>query len=297
MALVEDAGVPREEGEWSQAPFSNVVDEAYLRTMEIPLVQGRDFLATDDAEAPRVAIVNETMARRYWPAANAVGQRLTLGGLSGGVVEVVGVARDSMYLSPAEMPQKMLYLPLRQHPRSAMTVLAQTAGPSAAPLAAMRDVVRRVDAAVPSFDAQTIERFYDGLAVSIARVVLSLVAGIGIMGVALTVIGLYGLVSYSVNRRTREIGIRVAVGATYARLMRLLLRQGLTPAWVGMFAGLLLSVLTVTVLRATAPFSPTYDLWAVGALLPALFVVTLAAAFIPARRAATVNPIVALREE
>jgi ABC-type antimicrobial peptide transport system permease subunit len=127
--------------------------------------------------------------------------------------------------------------------------------------------------------------------------VLTLVSLIGLMGVAITVVGLYGLVSHAVNRRTREIGIRIAIGATYARVIRLLLRQGLTPAWIGMGAGLVPSVAAVIVLPAVAPFSPTYDGWAIAALRPVLFVVTLVAAFLPARRAATINPVVALREE
>jgi ABC-type antimicrobial peptide transport system permease subunit len=178
-----------------------------------------------------------------------------------------------------------------------MTLLAHTAGPSAGPLPGMRNVVTRVDPAIALFDVQTIERFYDAIAVSVARVILTLVTGIGLMGLAITVVGLYGLVSYSVNRRTREIGIRAAVGATYARLMAMLLREGMTPVWIGMAAGLVLSVLIVRALLASAIFSASYDLWVVASLAPALCAVTLAAAFLPARRAATVNPIVALREE
>jgi putative ABC transport system permease protein len=297
LAKVERRAGDAMAGEWSAAPFANVVDEHYLDTMEIPLVRGRGFQHTDAAGTPLVAIVNETMARRYWPGEEAVGRYLVMGGPLAGSVEVVGVARNSLYLYPAEPPQNMLYLPMRQHPRGIMVLLAQTAGPSEGPLPALRDVVRRVDAAVPVYDAQTIEQFYDAIAVSIASVILSLISGIGLMGIAITVIGLYGLVSYAVNRRTREIGIRVAVGASYARIMRLLLRQGLTPVWVGMGAGVLLSIGAARLLPAVAPFSQTYDTWALAALVPALFLVTLLAAFVPARRAATVNPIVALRDE
>jgi predicted permease len=296
VLTVEEAAFPSER-DWATAPLANVVSERYFDTMGIPLAAGRSFRADDDAAAPGVAIVNETMARRHWPGESAIGKRLTLRGRHQASVAVVGVARDSMYLYPAETPQRMMYLPLRQNPRSTMVLLTHTAGSSAAPLPEMRAAIRRIDPSVPSYDAQTIEYFYATIAVNIARTVLVLVGGIGLMGVAITVVGLYGLVSFSVNRRTREIGIRIAVGATYARVMRMLLQQGLTPAWVGMAAGVFMSVVAAVALPALAPFSATYDAWAVVALLPALFVVTLAAAFIPARRAATINPIVALREE
>jgi predicted permease len=297
MADVDHDTGPLADGEFSTNPFANVVDEHYFATMEIPLLRGRGFRAEDSADGPRVAVVNETMARRYWPGEEAVGQRLTLLGPTGGQVEIVGVVRNSVYIYPAELPQKMLYLPLRQAPRGTMVLLAQTAGPSAGPLPALRDVVRRVDAGVPTYDAQTIEHFYDTIAVSIYSVVLTLITGIGIIGVTITVIGLYGLVSYSVNRRTKEIGIRVAVGATYARIMRLLLRQGLTPAWVGLATGSMLSAAAVIALQTFAPFSQTYEGWTLAALVPLLFAVTLLAAFVPARRAATVNPVVALRDD
>lgn len=203
LAPVNRSG-PVVQGEFSLAPLSNVVDEHYFGVMDIPLARGRVFRAADTASAPRVAVVNETLARRYWPTEEAVGKRLTLTsparraqgrrvGETEESVEIVGVVRDSVYLYPAEMPQKMLYLPLRQAPRTTMVLLAQTAGPSAAALPGLREAVRRVDATVPVYDAQTIERFYDAIALSVARTILSLVSGIGIVGVAITVIGLYGL--------------------------------------------------------------------------------------------------------
>jgi ABC-type antimicrobial peptide transport system permease subunit len=220
-----------------------------------------------------------------------------LAGRQGGVIEIVGVARDSVYLYPAEMPQKMLYLPLRQNPRGIMVLLAQTSGASAEPLPAMREIIRRADSALSAYDAHTIERFYDALAVSIFRIVLTMVSGIGLMGVMITVIGLYGLVSYAVNRRVREIGVRAALGATYARLLAMLMRQGLTPVWIGVAGGIALSVITEATFSAMVPFSKAYDAWVAALLVPALCAVTAAAAFVPARRAALVDPMTALREE
>jgi ABC-type antimicrobial peptide transport system permease subunit len=202
-----------------------------------------------------------------------------------------------MYHFPGEAPSSMLYLPHRQQPRPNMVLLAQTAGPSAEPLSAMRELVSALDPDVPVYDAQTIERFYGALAVSLASVVLSMIGGIGVMGVVITVIGLYALVSYTATRRTREIGIRIAVGATYGRVLRLLLRQGLAPVWIGLGVGLLLSGATARILPAFVPLSEAYDGRALYGLVPVLLAVTLLAAFLPARRAARVNPMVALRDE
>lgn len=290
-------GAPLPQGRVGVQVWTNVVDEGYFTTMEIPLAAGRTFLATDDASAAPVAIVNETMAARHWPDQNPLGRRFRLHGESGPLVEVVGVARNSMYHFPGEAPSSMLYLPHRQQPRANMVLLVQTAGPSAEPLPAMRALVSALDPGVPVYDAQTIERFYDALAVSLASVVLSMIGGIGVMGVVITVIGLYALVSYAATRRTREIGIRIAVGATYGRVLRLLLRQGLTPVWVGLGVGLLLAGATTRLLPTLVPFSKAYDGRALYGLVPVLLSVTLLAAFLPARRAARVNPMVALRDE
>ena len=283
--------------EQTVVPFANVVDEGYFATMNIPVLGGREFLATDSATAPAVAILNETLAKRYWPTVDPVGQRFQLNDASGFWVEIVGVVRDSMYLYPAEPPQEMVYFPYRQQPRTAMTLLVQTTGPSVESLAAMRALVQTVDAEVPTYDVHTMERFYDALATRLAGVILSMVAGIGVMGVAITVIGLYGLVSFAVTRRTREIGIRIAVGATYQKVLTLLLRQGLVPAWVGLGLGLLLSSVTARLLPSIVPFSEAYDARSLFGLVPVLFAVTLLAAFVPARRAANVNPSDALRHE
>jgi putative ABC transport system permease protein len=188
-------------------------------------------------------------------------------------------------------------LSFRQHARGDMVVLAHTAAASSAPLDGMRGIIRGLDAAVPMYDGQTVEAFYRARATGLGDVIMTLVGAIGVMGLTITLVGLYGLVSYAVNRRTREIGIRIAIGATYGRLLRMLLRQGLTPAWVGMVAGVFLSVVTarlmVTVVETTATLRPIIML----VIVPVLVTVTLLAAFVPARRAAKTDPTVALRYE
>jgi ABC-type antimicrobial peptide transport system permease subunit len=210
-------------------------------------------------------------------------------------VEVVAVARTSKYLYPGEPPQELVYFPFRQEPRSSMVLLAETIGDSSAVLAPLRDMLRRMDAQVPAYDLQTIEAFYDARLTAIGHVITRLVGGIGLMGMTLTVVGLYGLVSYAVSRRTREIGIRIAIGASAGRVLGMILRQGMTPAWFGVPAGLLLSAATARLLPLIAPFTYRIEPWTFLVLVPMLLVVTLLAAFVPARRAARVDPTVALR--
>ena len=277
--------------------FGNAVDERYFDTLEIPLLRGRTFTAADTADARPVAIINDTMARHLWPDVEAVGQRFLFNDERRQMVEIVGVVRTSLYLFPGEQPQDMVYLPFRQQPRGNMVLLAQTAGPSAAPLADMRRLVHEIDVRVPVYDSHTIETFYSALALRLSEIVLSMISGIGFMGLTITLVGLYALVSYAVNRRTREIGIRMAIGATSGRVLRMLLRQGLTPAWVGMVAGIPLSIGVGTALPSIVPTTDPYSAWVIVALVPVLLMVTLLAALLPARRASTANPVVALRQD
>jgi putative ABC transport system permease protein len=297
ITAIVPEGQTRAAGQPRISPPSNAVDEHYFRTMDIPILRGRPFRQTDDESAALVAIVNETLAARHWPGVDAVGRRFRLHSDEGPWVQIVGVARNSTYLYPAEPPQEMLYLPFRQQPRGNMIVLAQTSGPSADPVPAIRDAIRAIDPAVPMYDVQTIEAFYAARATTIGSVVTSMFAGLGVMGMTLTVIGLYGLVSFAVARRTREIGIRMAIGATYGRVLHMLLRQGMAPAWVGLAVGMMLSAVAAAMLPALIPFTRLYDNRIVFLVTPFLLAVTLCAAFVPARRAARIDPSAALRHE
>jgi predicted permease len=284
-------------GSGGVSSLANVVNEGYFRTMEIPILAGRGFSETDTSAAPLVAIVNETAAQRFFPGVDPIGRTFRTSTEQGPAVEIVGVARNSIYSYPAEAPQAMVYFPHRQQHRPNMVVLAQTSGPSAETLERLPDLVRSLDPAVPVYDAQTIERFYYALATNLARIILGMVCGIGAMGVAITLVGLYGLVSYSVNRRTREIGLRIALGATSSRLLRMFVSQGLVPAWIGLALGTILSTATARALPSFVPFSESYDGLALYGLIPVLLAVTALAAFLPARRAAAVDPTVALRQD
>jgi putative ABC transport system permease protein len=178
-----------------------------------------------------------------------------------------------------------------------MLLLVQTAGDSSSFVTPLGNMIRTMDADVPQFDAQTIERFYSARAASIASVCTRMIDGMGFMGLTLTMVGLYGLVSYAVSRRTREIGVRIAIGATRRDIMVMILREGLTPAVVGVAVGLVLSAGAVRVMPMLAPFTHRIDPRWFIAMVPALFLVSLVASLVPARRAARVDPTVALRCE
>jgi predicted permease len=283
------------EGQTGARPWASSVDESYFDTIGIPLLAGRAFRPTDTPRTPRVAIVSEAFAQHYWPGLDPVGRRFWLNDGRRAWVEIVGLAKTSKYLYPGEPPQELVYFPFRQEPRGNMVLLAETTGESATVLAPLRDLLRRMDGNVPVYDAQTIEAFYDSRLTAIGHVVTRLVGGIGLMGITLTVVGLYGLVSYAVSRRTREIGIRIAIGASGGRVLGMILRQGMTPALVGLPAGLALSAVTARLLPMLAPFTYRIEPRSFLFVVPVLLAVTLFAAFVPARRAAHVDPTVALR--
>jgi putative ABC transport system permease protein len=300
--LIVPEGWQLPEGQTSVRTYSNSVDEGYFETMEIPILSGRGLLPSDTSRSARVAVVNETLARRYWPGGDAIGRRFQVDGGPAGEagpswVEIVGIARASAYGYFAEPPQDMVYFPFRQVPRSNMALLAQSTADSLSLVAPLRDMVRSLDAGVPVYDAQTIEMFYAARVTTIGTVTTRLVGGMGIMGVTLTMVGLYGLVSYSVSRRTREIGIRVAIGATSGRVLRMILGQGLMPAGAGLVAGLALSGVATRALSTLIPINQEYNPRSLFIVVPLLVLIAVLASYLPARRAANVDPKVALRDE
>jgi predicted permease len=284
------------QGKESVFVLANTVDENYFDTMAVPIVRGRPFRVTDTASTPRVAIVNEELAKHYWPGQDPVGKRFRLDDRNGPWIQIVGVTKTGKYTWIAEPPTEFLYFPLAQRPRSQITLLAQSFGDPVGLVAPLRDVVRALDANQPIYDVRTMENYFQKRAVSNTNMIVETVGAMGVIGLILALVGLYGLVAYTASRRTREIGIRMAIGAQRGSVLRMVMRQGLRLAVIGIVTGLVLSVGAERVLNSI--FSTSGADWPVYLLVaPALLAVTLLAAYIPARRASRVDPTTALRYE
>jgi predicted permease len=279
--------------------FGAYVSDGYLHTMGIPILSGRGLLESDDEKAPLVAVVNELVVKHYWPKGDALGRRFHLGIATGPLIAIVGVARASKVLWIAEPPREFVYLPFRQHPRSTMALVAESNTQDAATLApVLRDVVHSLDPDMPVFDVRTMLDFYTQR-VQTAAILTQVVASLGLMGLILAVVGLYGLVAYSVSRRTREIGIRMAIGADRRTVVWMVLRQGLELGVAGVAVGLVGSYFACRL--ATSIFSIVtfnrLDPWVFAVLPLLLLIVTVLATWAPARRASLVDPMRVLRDE
>jgi predicted permease len=280
--------------------FANRVDENFFETMGVSLVRGRGFRETDSSDTPRVAVVNEQFAQHYWPGQDALGKRLRVQDAknpNSPWVQIVGITKTGKYLWIAEPPTEFLYLPYRQNPKSRMVLVSESAGESAGIAAPLREVVRALDANQPIFNVRTMEQFYDMRVVSSGNTIMEIVAGMGLMGMVLAMIGLYGLGAYAVSRRTREIGIRMAIGASRPAVLQMTLLRGLTPALYGLAAGLIASVFAERLLKVVFPTHTQTDIAAYLLVVPVLLAITMLAAYIPARRASRVDPMLALRHE
>ena len=274
------------------------VDEQYFDTLGLTLLRGRNFSVDDSFDRPRVAIVNQPFAQHYWPNQDPIGKRFQTLGDEKEWVQVVGLAKTSKYIFIAEAPVEFVYFPHRQKKLREMTLLAQSQGDPGALAAPLREMVRGLDPNMPIYNVRTMEQFYQMRAISIFRVLVSTVAGMGAMGLGLAIVGLYGLVSYAAARRTREIGIRMAIGADRGAVSRMVLRQGAVLAVVGLLIGLAGSVGAGELLRAAFPSGDEpRDTGALFIVIPIVLSVTLLAAYLPARRASRLNPVQALRHD
>ncbi len=274
------------------------VDEHYLGVLGLTLLRGRNFSAEDAAAAPKVAIVNEPFARHYWPGQNPIGKRFRLVDRGNAWVQVVGLARTSKYLFIAEPPTEFMYLPYRQTRVRSMAMLIRSAGDPASLAAPMRGVVHRLDPHLPVYNVRTMAELYRMRATRIFNVLITTVAALGLMGLGLAIVGLYGLVAYAASRRTREIGIRMAIGADERSVRRMVLGQGFVLAVVGLALGLVASLGAGRLLDAAFPTGENrQDYVSLLLVIPVVLAVTFLAAYIPARRASRINPMTALRQE
>jgi predicted permease len=286
------------EGQQTASVVAGIVDQTYFTTMQTEIISGRAFTADDNEKSSRVAIVNQLFAATYWPNQNPLGKRVRLNGDEGPWLEVVGLTRNEKYLYFTEPPTAFIYLPFAQNERPQMSLIVETADADPSSLGArLRDLVRTLDVNQPVFSLRTFASFYKLRATASLLLVMKVTAFMGFLGMTLALVGLYGLVAYSVAQRTREIGIRMAVGAERAQVLRMILRQGMMLSVSGILVGGVASLAVVRLLTAALAGlgAPTLTAYVVVPLL--LISLTLAASYIPARRAAQVDPLRALRYE
>ncbi|HEX8091373.1 MAG TPA: ABC transporter permease [Blastocatellia bacterium] len=275
---------------------ANVVGLRYLETMGIPLLRGRDFTAQDREGAPGVVVVSETFARRFWHGEDPIGKRISLRAQNGPFIEVIGVAKDGKYITLGEEPRIMMYLPLLQNHETGMTMHVRTAGDPMSVAAGVRGSVASLEKNLPTYDLKSMSEQLDS-SLFPARMGAILLAVFGLLALSLAAVGVYGVMGYSVTRRTREIGIRMALGARRGDVLALVLKEGMAMVGIGVALGLLGSFFATSVL-ANFLYGVSVTDPITFAVIP-LFLsgVALVASFIPARRATKVDPLVALRYE
>jgi len=296
MLIPEGYGFPQ--GQDSAQVSTSVVDQNYFDTMGTGILRGRAFTDADRDGSPRAGVVNEVFAAKYWPNQEVIGKRLRLNNSTGPWIEVVGLAKTEKYANVLEPPTSFLYLPFAQQEKPQMSLLVETADADASPLAGpLRNLVRELDVNQPVFGMRTFSTFYEREATGPQLLVLRTAAGMGLLGLILSLIGLYGLVAYTVARRTREIGIRVAIGAGRADVLKMVLRQGMILAISGIALGGIASAGVARLLAAGVTGLAVPDVATFVGVPVLLFALTLAASYVPARRAARVDPLRALRYE
>ena len=292
--LIEGRAIERS----ASAPraLNNRITPGYFGAMGTRLIDGRDFTEQDDEKSARVAIVNETFARRFWPGESPLGKRFSLGGADAPMVQVVGVAQDGKYAGLAEDPRSFVYRPIWQSYSGSSNLIVRSRTDSERLLSTLRGEIAALDPQLPISSAKTMVDHLN-FPMLPARLAAILLGSFGLLALVLAAIGLYGVMSYTVSKRTREIGIRMALGAESRDVMSMVLRQGMALAAAGVAIGLLAAfaltrALTSLLYGVSATDATTFI---VVALL--LTGVALVACFVPARRATRVDPMVALRHE
>jgi putative ABC transport system permease protein len=287
-------GYTPKSGEDMEVAF-NRVGPHFLETMKIGLVRGRSFTEADTEGAPRVAIINQSFANKYLPGQDPIGKRIDASG-DQRWMEVIGITKDGKYRTLGEEPRPFLYLPLYQNYQPSVTFVLRTAANAGATVAAARAEIAALDKTLPVYDVKTGEE-HMRFALLPARLAGSLLGILGGLALVLAAIGIYGVMSFSVVQRTREMGIRIALGAPNVKVLGLVVGQGMRLASIGMVIG---AAVAVAVTRFAAIFlygiSPTDPLTFFG-IAGLLGAVAFLACYIPARRATRVDPMIALRSE
>jgi predicted permease len=275
----------------------NWISPGYFQTLGIHLLEGRDINARDQEGAPKVAVVNQTFVLRYLSGKNPLGRRFGIGGPSSPFdLEIIGVVKDSKYRDPKEKPEPTAYFSYLQSPMLDSTLHVRAVGSSEALIADIRRIVQALDASVPLYDVKTLDTQIDETMTN-ERLVAALTTGFGALATILAAVGLYGVLAFSVARRTREIGIRMALGADRGCVLRMVFRETLALVGAGVLLGLAgawaLTRYAGSLLYEVKPMDPSVLFAGVCSIL----LVALASAYLPALRASRTDPILALKQE
>jgi predicted permease len=297
-AAVLIEGQPVAPGHQASRVLYDCVDPDYFATMGVALLRGRGFTDSDSEFATRVAIINRTMAERFWPREDAIGRRFSMNGERGPFAEVVGVARDGKYQTLAEDPQSYFYVPLAQNFVSKRALQIRTRVPPESLATPVKEAISSLAPDLSIIDLETMKHLLEGaLGFFAFRLAATLAGALGLVGLILAVVGVYGVVSYSVSQRTREIGIRMALGASSSEVLRLVWRQGARLVFAGVAIGIPAAwALTRAATHLVAGISAS-DPGTYLTVTIVLGAVALVASYLLARRAMRVDPLVALKYE
>jgi len=281
----------------AQRPFIDIeaISPQWLRTMRVPLRAGREFTAVDNAQAPKVVIVNESFARQFWPNQNPIGKHVIVG-RGTQAAEVVGVAADVKNRGLALDPQPQVYIAFPQLPWSNMNLLVRTAVAPLSLLSALRAQIASVDPDQPITNIETVDGLMES-SLTQPRFTMLLLGIFSVTALMLAVIGIYGVLAYSVAQRRHELGIRLALGATPANIMTLIVGGGMSLAFWGVFIGIAGALVVGRLMRSLVFGVGVTDVVTFVAVPALLACIAFLASYVPARRASRIDPSISLRCE
>jgi predicted permease len=292
--LKEGETLPR--GSAGRTIMTNVISAGYFRAMDIPIVDGRDFDDRDHAKAQRVVVINQEMAQMLWPGESAVGKRILIGAESRDPIQVVGVVKTGKYRNLAEDPKPYFYYPMTQRRPGTMQLVMRSNLDPRGLAGAIRKEVQNIDRSVPVSSVKTMTEHLT-YALWAPNMAASLSLAFGVLAIVLSAIGLYSVMAYVVSQRTREVGIRMALGANRADVLKMITVQGMRLAVIGVVIGLVLSLGLARALSSLLIGVSGYDVTTFVIVSVLLVLVAFIACYLPARRATRIDPLVALRYE
>jgi predicted permease len=276
----------------------NGVDTSYFDTLRIPVLRGRVFTDADTEKSTPVAVINKTMADRLWPNQDAIGKRFSTKGAAGPFLQVVGIVATGKYFSIGEDPRPFFYRPLSQQYSSMATLQVRTAGDPAAMLPELERTIQGLAPDLPVFDVETMEQSIGGAnGFLLFQMGANCSLALGLLGLSLALVGVYGVLSYVTTQRTQEIGIRMALGASRGDILKFIFRQAAVVVGVGAVIGIVLSLAAARAISGMLVGVGATDPLTLVSVTAFLVGIALLASYVPASRASKVDPLVALRYE